>query len=516
MVIAYYIMTHKHGYLGIILTAHVPYLRAAGRHPQGEDALHETIAGAIIPVLNALFDLSDAGAGVPVAFGYSPVLLEQLSDNVVQKHFVLWMEEWLEARADALARWERQGAAHNSYLGRFYLDWGRGVLRSFVERYGRNPTAALRELCARGAEPLAGAATHAYLPLLSQAGSLYAQIDVGTFSTNRHLGRRPSGFWLPECGYHPALLSPLRDSKLRYCIVDPASMDESDTPQMLPRWVIPGQLAALAREQSATEQAWSPELGYPGDPLYRSPRRDPRSRLELWRNGTPGTPLTLYDPYDAFQRAQSHAAHFVSTVVAELERFYAQTKQPGLALITLDAELLGRRWFEGPMWLRAVLERVANEQTIQLSIPSEYLRLQRPRQNIVLQEGSWGIGGDHRAWNGAAARPIWQAISEAEERLIALAHANPNAHGERERVLNQALRELLLAQSSDWPLLLSQGLTDEPLRRVTSHLERCERLCRLAEAETLTAQALGYLAEIEELDNPFPYLNYRIVIETGS
>ena len=31
------------GYLGLILTGHVPYLRTAGRDPDGEDALHETI-----------------------------------------------------------------------------------------------------------------------------------------------------------------------------------------------------------------------------------------------------------------------------------------------------------------------------------------------------------------------------------------------------------------------------------------------------------------------------------------
>src|SRR5215216_3885995 len=107
------------GYLALILTAHVPYLRAAGREPDGEDMLHETIAESIVPTLNTLFDLREIGRRPAVALAYSPVLLEQLADIVVQKHFVVWMERWLGRVADNLMRWEHEGDAHSSYLARF-------------------------------------------------------------------------------------------------------------------------------------------------------------------------------------------------------------------------------------------------------------------------------------------------------------------------------------------------------------------------------------------------------------
>src|SRR5437868_538068 len=112
------------GYLGLILTGHVPYLRSAGRHPEGEDALHETIAYAIVPTLNVLFDLRELGLRPAVALAYSPLLLEQLGDMVVQKHFVFWMEEWLARRKSDWERWQQQNEAHRAYLARFYLDWG--------------------------------------------------------------------------------------------------------------------------------------------------------------------------------------------------------------------------------------------------------------------------------------------------------------------------------------------------------------------------------------------------------
>ena len=37
------------GYLALILTGHVPYLRAAGREPEGEDSLHELGPGHPVP-----------------------------------------------------------------------------------------------------------------------------------------------------------------------------------------------------------------------------------------------------------------------------------------------------------------------------------------------------------------------------------------------------------------------------------------------------------------------------------
>ena len=506
------------GYLALILTGHVPYLRAAGREPEGEDSLHEAIADALVPTLNALFDLRELGLRPAIALAYSPVLIEQLGDSVVQKHFVVWMESRLARLEDDLAQWEREGEAHHSYLARFYLDWGRGILDSFVRRYSRNLVAALRDLCADGiAEPLAGAATHAYLPLLGRAESQRAQIDVGALAVTRQLGVRPRGLWLPECGYTPALETLLRPSGARYLIVDPSSLPANNIPHLRPRWIASQHLAVLVRDVPASQQLMASEVGYVGDPLYRSPRRDPRSGLALWRIGLGRTGANLYDPYDAFRRAQEHAVHFSNFITAELEAFRARHDRPGLAVVPLDLEVLGHGWFEGPTWLRAMIQTFAERQKVALTAPSAYLRTFRPRQGASLRDGSWGASGDHRAWNGRGALPLWQALGEVEERLALLVRRHPNAQGDQERALAQAVRELLLAQSSDWPLLLSQGGVDSSaglgqaaLMRPVQHLRRCERLCTLAEAPALTEDDVNFLDMVEELDNPFPNLNYRM------
>jgi 1,4-alpha-glucan branching enzyme len=501
-----------HGYLSLILTGHVPYLRAAGREPAGEDRLHELIAHAIVPTLNALYDARELGAKLSVALAYAPVLLEQLADNVVQKHFVVWMERWLEARSAELTRWDQGEQRHLAYLARFYLDWGQGILHSFVQRFGRNPVAALRELCADGtAEPLTSAATHAYLPLLARRASLRAQLEVGALSVARRLGRRPAGAWLPECGFAPGMEPAVRGAGARYMVLDPASaFPAPGLTHLRPRMAASSHLVAFLRDAPACEHVYSAALGYPGDPLYRAPRRDGDPGLVLWRVGGGAAP-ELYDPYEAFRRAEDHAAHFAQVVAAELEGFGRRHDRPGIAVVPLDAELLGLGWFEGPLWLRALLARLAEHPTVQLTGPSAYLRRHRPRQGVALRDGSWGPGGDHRAWLAPAAGSLRLAVAEAEERLAQLVRRYPDAHGVRERLLSQALRELLLAQSSDW-LPVHSRPADADADRPLAHLRRCEQLCALAAGE-IDETAVAYLEEIEELDNPFPELNYRVFLE---
>ncbi len=294
-------------------------------------------------------------------------------------------------------------------------------------------------------------------------------------------------------------------------IVDPSSLPSgAEITHLRPRWVHPRRLALYTRDQAAMEQIWSPELGYLGDPLYRAPRRDPRSGLALWRAGEAGAPEELYDPYHAFIRAHEHAQHWAAYVTAELESFRAQHDRPGIVLVPLEAELLGRRWFEGPAWLRAVLEAFADHPTIGITAPAAYLRSYRPRQGATPRDGSWGQVGGHSAWAGQAIQPLRQAIGEAEEWLAQLIQRHPQAHGELECILAQALRELLLAQSSDWLLLLNQGAGDESLNRPAQHIRRCMRLCALAEQAALSEEDRAFLAQIEEEDNPFAYINYRM------
>ncbi len=481
-------------HVAFLALAHVPYVRRAGRRPLGEEGLHTLVAQGLLPLLELLGDLHASGMHPRMGLACSPLLVDQLADPVVQKHFVLWMHDLLARREADLASAERSGDHHGEYLGRFYLEWGRRRLRSFEERFQRNLPRAIRELvAARVIEPLAVPATHPYLPLLGREESVRAQIEQGVLHITRHLGR-PEGLWLPGAGWRADVESAAADAGLRYLIADPSCLPPTMMPQ--PVWLARRRVAAIFPDEGLARHIWSVELGYAGDPLYRDPTDE---RGALARSGAP------YDPYHALRRAQEHANHFATALVVEARR----RGTDDLALVLLDAGQIGPAWVEGSTWLQAVLTHCATHGELTLTTPGAHVRGHRPRVEATLGEGSWSVGG-HAGWQGGAAEEYWQALHTAEERMVQLASAYPSAETEHERVLNQAARELMLAQTGDWPARLSAGATDELTERWRVYLDRFEQLAEMARHERVSPSDLFVLEQLEEVDGVFPNLNYRM------
>jgi 1,4-alpha-glucan branching enzyme len=95
----------------------------------------------------------------------------------------------------------------------------------------------------------------------------------------------------------------------------------------------------------------------------------------------------------------------------------------------------------------------------------------------------------------------------AETRLTELVQQFDGAEGVEGRALRQAARELLLAQASDWPFILTTGTSPEYARqRVTDHLTRFQRLHDGLTTGTVDAAWLG---EIEACDSVFPGVDPR-------
>ena len=98
-------------------------------------------------------------------------------------------------------------------------------------------------------------------------------------------------------------------------------------------------------------------------------------------------------------------------------------------------------------------------------------------------------------------------LDAAARRMRALARRRPRARGRARRVLNQAARELLLAQSSDWAFMMSTGAAaDYGRRRATEHLGRFDDLVALLGERPDE----GAVARREALAPLFPELDYRV------
>jgi 1,4-alpha-glucan branching enzyme len=83
----------------------------------------------------------------------------------------------------------------------------------------------------------------------------------------------------------------------------------------------------------------------------------------------------------------------------------------------------------------------------------------------------------------------------------------PQASGPLAEALNQAARELLLLESSDWPFLITTWQArDYATDRFQDHLERFHRLADMAEHNQVDEKAV---AQYFELDRVFPDLDYH-------
>ena len=95
----------------------------------------------------------------------------------------------------------------------------------------------------------------------------------------------------------------------------------------------------------------------------------------------------------------------------------------------------------------------------------------------------------------------------AQQRMTELADRYEHPDELQARALRQAGRELLLAQSSDWPFILRSGTSPAyARRRVKDHLLR---FIALHEQLTATQVDEPWLAGVEAVDNLFPELDYR-------
>jgi 1,4-alpha-glucan branching enzyme len=92
--------------------------------------------------------------------------------------------------------------------------------------------------------------------------------------------------------------------------------------------------------------------------------------------------------------------------------------------------------------------------------------------------------------------------------MIALARDYPESDGLNRRALNQAARELLLAQSSDWAFIMKTGtMVEYAIRRTKEHLLRFTRLHDQLRAAQIDESWLAY---VEGKDNIFPEIDWRV------
>lgn len=92
--------------------------------------------------------------------------------------------------------------------------------------------------------------------------------------------------------------------------------------------------------------------------------------------------------------------------------------------------------------------------------------------------------------------------------MCELAYLFPNAKGLKRKALNQCARELLLAQSSDWLFIITNGtMVDYAKKRIKDHIGRFTKLYFQIKNDNID---IDFLNDISEKDCVFPDIDYML------
>ncbi|AUX40741.1 glycoside hydrolase [Sorangium cellulosum] len=513
------------GYVALVLHAHLPYVR----HPEHARSLEErwffeALWECYLPLLGVLDRLAEDHVAAPLTLSVSPPLLAMLRDELLLRRF----DDHLRRLTALAARVESRVAGSGfAAAAAFYRARLASASSAWAALGGDVPGALVRHAEAGRIALLTTAATHAYLPgLLPTPASIRAQLRLGRRAFAALTGApEPAGFWLPECAYAPGLDADLAAAGVQFTVLDahglelaaPAPAAGAAVPVLSPAGVV-----CFGRDHASAREVWSRDAGYPGHPAYREfyrdvgldlPERDLDGEigpdgtrlmtgLKLHRVTGPGPHKEPYDPARASAQARAHAAEFVARREAALGPARGAPTPP-IHVAPYDAELFGHWWLEGPEFLEHALRRLAaSDRAVPIALGA-YLERHPPAEVVEPAASTWGEGGFGSLWTGPSAARLWRHVHHAERAVRGALSRCRGAGGLSGRALDQALRELLLLQSSDWAFMMATGeMVPYAEARVRAHAARAPRLARLAELPSIAPADAAWIDALCALD-PF-------------
>ncbi|MDX9897844.1 MAG: DUF1957 domain-containing protein [Spirochaetia bacterium] len=521
------------GFIALVLNAHLPFVRQPD-YPRflEERWLFESLSETYLPLLRVFARLEADKIPWKLSLALSPTLEAMLGDSLLQTRYVAWLESQLELAEKELGRCANDPDFRP--LAEMYRELYRQDYEDFTVLYGGSILSALDFYYKKGRlDLMTSGASNAFMPIYRYyPEAINAQIEAAVVSFRSTFGRSPSGFWMPQFGWYPGIDETLSAYGLQYSVIstrgallgDPTPRYGSYAPV-----TCPSGFTNFIRDVAATDDVWSETRGFPSDPVYRDFYRDLGFDLPLdyigpyieqnqirtftgfkyWAITSKSDQKIPYVPSLASQRVLEHADRFISDRIAQAaEASPFMDGRPPLMVAPYDAELFGHWWFEGPAWLEAVFRKAHGNASLRFVTLAEYSRSYPDNFESVPEYSSWGDGGYGGVWIEKSNDWVYRHVFKMIERMIELAERFPNERGLRERVLNQAAREVLLAQASDWPFLLRAGKSGSFARKqVEDAVTNFNRIYEMLCANTVGTE---WLTRLEKRNNIFPNMNYRV------
>jgi 1,4-alpha-glucan branching enzyme len=515
--------------ISFILEAHLPFVREYRKESDlslsGEETrFFEYVSETLLPLLEVLHRLETDHVPFRLGLVISPILIHLLGDDLLQKKYLSYIDKQIE-----FGKKEIERTANNSELYELALRYYNTIEKrkdTYIEHYEKNILKAFDYYRRIGkVEILASSATHAFLPFISQnCESLQAQMEIPASYYRRRFAGIPQGFWLPELGWTPALEPFLRDYNFSYTIVDSHGLLFGSPPPekgtFYPAKTHNGTYI-LARDLYAVREIER----IAADEQYRNNDRDAGYELphktisaflstegERHRTGYKywSRLNAVYNPQEAGSRAANYAKTFMENTIARLEEASKYMEEPPLSLYAHNASFFGNLWYEGFEFIETIFRKACEYKDLKFVCPSEYIFKQNLSSiHVVSPEfSSSGVNGYAQTWLDVSNDWIYRHLMRSMERMTELAERFPDDTGLKERALNQAAREILLAQSSDWSsLLFKQDSTEYAGNQAENALRNFTTIYEALGSNYISTE---WLTNLEQRHNIFPNINYRV------
>ena len=523
------------GYFSLMLHSHLPYVR----HPEHayfleEQWFFEAMTETYIPLLHAFEDMRRDDVDFRLTLSISAPLLGMMRDTLLLERYAATLDRQIELGDREIDRTRNDPSVHR--MARHYREEFDRIRATF-RRYQGNIPKGLKAFQDSGQlDIITCNGTHMFMPVGDRNwASFRAHIELACREHENQFGRGPRGMWLAECGYVPGVDQILKEYGIRYFFVDTHGIlfaDRRPVYGVHAPLYCPSGVAAFGRDVESSKQVWSADEGYPGDGVYRDFYRDIGFDLDynyikpyIHPDGTrhavgykyhritnrriPLHEKAIYDPWVARDRAAEHAGNFLFNREWQVKHLSARMDRPPIIVAPYDAELYGHWWYEGPRFIEYLFRKMQYDQaTVTPVTPSEYLAMHPSNQVATPSLSSWGHKGFAEVWLSGENDWCPRHLHRMAEKMQELAKAHPGATGLRRRALNQAARELVLAQASDWTFIMKMGTTvPYAVRRVCDHITRFNYL-----ADSVTKGEIHEpsLAQFEEQDNLFHGIDYSM------
>lgn len=418
----------------IVLRTHLTYIREACSHVHAEEQwIFEALTKAYLPLFLSFEKLLKEKIPFQVTCAVSPTLLSLLDDSFMMHKYYMYLTERLHEIDHDLTQ---------SYdtLSLSALKRMKEEIHSILHYLKENEQLILRMRFFQDSgqvEWIICTATNAYLPYFISDECKIAQLRIGIDTFYHYFETLPPGVWLSS--FDQVIDRTLHELGVKYVILDPSE-----------------QADYIKNEKQGEQLA----ISHHGILLCKG-----------------SSPLIMSEINNI--QLEKMIAPFIRKCEKE---YFSNLEQQGIKFQVLcyDIELFGEWWIEGKDFITALfryLQQCPSESN--WIVPSQMIEELESKQLAPLKSiSTMNIPSYNQKRINQQNHWIYRHLHQAEKRFLELArHSKIQDHEQLSTAFKQGVKELLLAQSGDWPLLMNHAsLSPYAIQRFILHLSRFNQL----------------------------------------